>query len=39
MPIVPGGGDRWAGRRALEAVIVEVVKLSQVKLSQVKRGN
>lgn len=23
MPIVPGGGDRWAGRRALEAVIAQ----------------
>ena len=27
MPIVPGGGDRWAGRRALEAVIVEALIL------------
>ena len=25
MPIVPGGGDRWAGRRALELVIAEVL--------------
>ena len=27
MPIVPGGRDRWAGRRALEAVIVEALIL------------
>lgn len=25
MPIVPGGGDRWAGRRALELVIAEAL--------------